>query len=168
MALPTLGLGSKKVTSMAGGGANSRGQPESGGGGRKTEIRGLETGGGLQQRPGYTSRFRASRACFSMYSRRGHRAPAAPRHPGPAGAAPATREGLLRPRRARRSRRPGTPGRPRGRCYSRYRRASTAKYNFDPNHIGVWGTFAGGHLVALLGTTGRVKALKGSGGNLDQ
>ena len=35
-------------------------------------------------------------------------------------------------------------------------RANAGKYNIDPNHIGVWGASAGGHLVALLGTTGDV------------
>ena len=34
--------------------------------------------------------------------------------------------------------------------------------------VGVWGASAGGHLVALLGTTGHVPDLEGSGGNLDQ
>ena len=38
---------------------------------KKNKIRALEIRGGLSPRPGYTSRFRASRACFSMYSRRG-------------------------------------------------------------------------------------------------
>jgi len=37
-----------------------------------------------------------------------------------------------------------------------------------PDHIGVWGASAGGQLVALLGTTGAVKDLEGTGGNLDQ
>ena len=36
----------------------------------------------------------------------------------------------------------------------RFLRANAAKYNLDGNHIGVWGGSAGGHLVALLGTTG--------------
>ena len=39
----------------------------------------------------------------------------------------------------------------------RYLRANAKKYNIDPNHIGVWGSSAGGHLVALLGTTSDVK-----------
>jgi acetyl esterase/lipase len=39
----------------------------------------------------------------------------------------------------------------------RYLRANAQKYNIDPNRIGVWGESAGGHLVALLGTTGDVK-----------
>jgi len=50
----------------------------------------------------------------------------------------------------------------------RWLRANAAKYHFDADHIGVWGESAGGHLVALLGTTGGVKDLEGSGGNLDQ
>ena len=36
----------------------------------------------------------------------------------------------------------------------RFLRANAKKYNLDANHIGVWGGSAGGHLVALLGTTG--------------
>jgi acetyl esterase/lipase len=50
----------------------------------------------------------------------------------------------------------------------RWLRANAAKYHIDPEHIGVWGGSAGGHLVALLGTTGDVKSLEGKGGNLDQ
>lgn len=38
----------------------------------------------------------------------------------------------------------------------RFLRANAKKYNIDPNHIGAWGMSAGGHLVALLGTTGDV------------
>jgi len=38
-------------------------------------------------------------------------------------------------------------------------RASAKKYNLDPDHFGVWGASAGGHLVALLGTTGGEKEL---------
>ena len=34
----------------------------------------------------------------------------------------------------------------------RWLRANAAKYHLDPEHIGVWGASAGGHLVALLGT----------------
>ncbi len=47
----------------------------------------------------------------------------------------------------------------------RFLRANAKKYNLDPDHIGVWGASAGGHLVALLGTTGDVKELEGSGPN---
>jgi len=38
----------------------------------------------------------------------------------------------------------------------RYLRANAQKYNLDPNRFGVWGPSAGGHLVAMLGTTGDV------------
>jgi acetyl esterase/lipase len=47
-------------------------------------------------------------------------------------------------------------------------RANAKKYNLDANHIGAWGASAGGHLVALLGTSGDVKELEGHGGNLNQ
>ncbi len=47
-------------------------------------------------------------------------------------------------------------------------RANAAKYHLDPEHIGVWGGSAGGHLVALLGTTSGVKDFEGNGGNQDQ
>ncbi len=50
----------------------------------------------------------------------------------------------------------------------RWLRANAAKYQLDPRHIGVWGSSAGGHLVAMLGTSGGVKELEGQGGNLDQ
>jgi acetyl esterase/lipase len=50
----------------------------------------------------------------------------------------------------------------------RWLRANAKKYNLDPDHVGVWGASAGGHLVALLGTTAGVKELEGKGGNLDQ
>lgn len=36
----------------------------------------------------------------------------------------------------------------------RFLRANAEKYNLDPKRIGVWGASAGGHLVALLGTSG--------------
>lgn len=38
----------------------------------------------------------------------------------------------------------------------RWIKANATTYNFDTNRIGVWGSSAGGHLVALLGTTGDV------------
>ncbi|MBN1804144.1 MAG: alpha/beta hydrolase fold domain-containing protein [Sedimentisphaerales bacterium] len=39
----------------------------------------------------------------------------------------------------------------------RYLRANAKKYNIDPDRIGVWGSSAGGHLAAMLGTTSDVK-----------
>jgi acetyl esterase/lipase/ubiquinone biosynthesis protein UbiJ len=50
----------------------------------------------------------------------------------------------------------------------RWLRANAAKYQLDPDRIGVWGASAGGHLVAMLGTAGDVKQLEGTGGNLSQ
>ncbi len=50
----------------------------------------------------------------------------------------------------------------------RFLRAVAGKYRLDGDHIGVWGASAGGHLVALLGTSGGVKDLEGTGGHLDQ
>ncbi len=38
----------------------------------------------------------------------------------------------------------------------RWLRANADKHGIDPDRIGVWGASAGGHLVALLGTTGDV------------
>jgi acetyl esterase/lipase len=38
----------------------------------------------------------------------------------------------------------------------RYLRANAQKYNLDPNRFAVWGWSAGGHLAALVGTTGDV------------
>lgn len=39
-------------------------------------------------------------------------------------------------------------------CYEavRWVRRNSQKYNFDPHHIAAWGTSAGGHLAALMGT----------------
>jgi acetyl esterase/lipase len=50
----------------------------------------------------------------------------------------------------------------------RWLRANAAKYSLDPDHVGAWGGSAGGHLVALLGTTAGVQELEGPAGNLDQ
>jgi putative heme-binding domain-containing protein len=50
----------------------------------------------------------------------------------------------------------------------RWLRANAKTYNLDPNHIGVWGASAGGHLVAMLGVTGGAKELEGKEGNLNQ
>lgn len=48
----------------------------------------------------------------------------------------------------------------------RFLRARATTYRLDPNRFGVWGSSAGGHLAALLGTSGGVAALDGSiGGN---
>jgi acetyl esterase/lipase len=49
----------------------------------------------------------------------------------------------------------------------RWLRANAAKYNLDPDRIGVWGMSAGGHLAALLGTSGGVPELAGSGDNME-
>jgi acetyl esterase/lipase len=48
----------------------------------------------------------------------------------------------------------------------RWLRANASKYNLDPDRIGVWGFSAGGHLAALLGTSGEVKELDGNGDNM--
>ncbi|MCF7818495.1 MAG: alpha/beta hydrolase [Kiritimatiellales bacterium] len=40
----------------------------------------------------------------------------------------------------------------------RWLRAHAKEYGLDPDHFGVWGSSAGGHLVALLGTSGEVSA----------
>ncbi len=45
----------------------------------------------------------------------------------------------------------------------RWLRANAKKYQIDPDHIGVWGHSAGGHLAALLGTSGGEKELEGPG-----
>lgn len=48
----------------------------------------------------------------------------------------------------------------------RWLRANAVQFNLDPNRIGVWGSSAGGHLVALLGTSGGIPPLEGTvGGN---
>ena len=47
----------------------------------------------------------------------------------------------------------------------RWLRANAKNYNIDTNRVGVWGSSAGGHLVALLGTSGNVKELEGNLGN---
>lgn len=50
----------------------------------------------------------------------------------------------------------------------RWLRAHADQYNLDPDHIGVFGASAGGHLAALLGTTAGDPALEGdAGGNLN-
>jgi acetyl esterase/lipase len=50
----------------------------------------------------------------------------------------------------------------------RWLRANAARFQIDPQRVGAWGDSAGGHLVALLGTSGGVKELEGSLGNADQ
>ena len=49
----------------------------------------------------------------------------------------------------------------------RWLRANAGRYALDPERIGAWGASAGGHLAALLGTTGDIKELEGEGGNLE-
>jgi acetyl esterase/lipase len=49
----------------------------------------------------------------------------------------------------------------------RWVRSHAAQYGFNVNRIGVWGSSAGGHLSALVGTSGGVDSLEGTvGGNL--
>jgi acetyl esterase/lipase len=48
----------------------------------------------------------------------------------------------------------------------RWLRANAAKYNLDPDKFAAWGSSAGGHLVALLGTSGGVAAWEGTGNDL--
>lgn len=50
----------------------------------------------------------------------------------------------------------------------RHLRANAKKYRIDPDRVGVWGASAGGHLVALLGTSGDVKELEGDGKHAKQ
>lgn len=47
----------------------------------------------------------------------------------------------------------------------RWIRGNAKKYNLDPDRIGVWGSSAGGHLVAMLGTSGGVESLEGKLGS---
>lgn len=48
----------------------------------------------------------------------------------------------------------------------RWLRAHAKEYSLDPQRFGVWGSSAGGHLVALIGTSGDVKEFD-VGANLD-
>ena len=48
----------------------------------------------------------------------------------------------------------------------RWLRRNAARFNIDPDRIGVWGVSAGGHLAALLGTSGDTGVFD-VGGNLD-
>lgn len=47
----------------------------------------------------------------------------------------------------------------------RWLKANAGKYNIDPDKIGVWGHSAGGHLVSMLGVTGRRADLEGGSGS---
>jgi acetyl esterase/lipase len=47
----------------------------------------------------------------------------------------------------------------------RWLRGNAKKYGLDPNHIGVMGTSAGGHLAAMIGTSGDVTTLEGNLGS---
>lgn len=47
----------------------------------------------------------------------------------------------------------------------RWLRAHAKQYKYDPDHIAVWGTSAGGNLAALLGTTGGDKQYEGNEGD---
>ncbi|MEI7436737.1 MAG: alpha/beta hydrolase [bacterium] len=50
----------------------------------------------------------------------------------------------------------------------RWLRANAAQHGIDPHRIGAWGSSAGGHLVALLGTTDGMPDLEGNGENAGQ
>jgi acetyl esterase/lipase len=53
-------------------------------------------------------------------------------------------------------------------CGIRFLRAKAKEYGIDSERIGVWGPSAGGHLVALLGTSGGIQELEGTGGWSEQ
>jgi len=50
----------------------------------------------------------------------------------------------------------------------RWLRAHAGEYGLDPRRFGAWGGSAGGHLVALLGTSGGVPELEGELGHPEQ
>ncbi len=51
----------------------------------------------------------------------------------------------------------------------RWLKANANQHNFDSDRMAVWGNSAGGHLVAMLGTTADVRELEGQiGSHLDQ
>ena len=52
-----------------------------------------------------------------------------------------------------------------GKAAVRFLRANADQYGIDPNRIGVTGLSAGGHLAALLATSGGVAELEGDGGH---
>lgn len=49
----------------------------------------------------------------------------------------------------------------------RFLRAKAGDYSINPDRIAAWGPSAGGHLAALLGTSGGVRELEGAGGNAE-
>jgi acetyl esterase/lipase len=49
-------------------------------------------------------------------------------------------------------------------CAVRFLRHHSARYNIDPEHVGVWGASAGGHLASLLAVTGTARLLEGERG----
>jgi dipeptidyl aminopeptidase/acylaminoacyl peptidase len=49
-------------------------------------------------------------------------------------------------------------------CAVRFLRAKAGQFQLDAERIGVWGQSAGGHLAALLGTSGGLKQFEGTGG----
>ena len=49
-------------------------------------------------------------------------------------------------------------------CAVRYLRANASRLGIDADRIGVWGSSAGGHLVALMGTAGDEASFEGDGG----
>jgi acetyl esterase/lipase len=53
-------------------------------------------------------------------------------------------------------------------CAVRWLRAHADTYHIDKDHIGAFGDSAGGHLVCLLGVTGKKDALEGDTGYKDQ
>lgn len=53
-------------------------------------------------------------------------------------------------------------------CAVRYLRANAQRYGIDPSEIGAWGSSAGGHLVAMLGTAGPAAAGFDKGQYADQ
>ncbi len=49
-------------------------------------------------------------------------------------------------------------------CAVRFLRAHAEQYGIDPDHIGVWGESAGGHLTSLLAVSDGVAEFEGDGG----